>query len=60
MKRPKIAVNLPKSPKSVLSTLLVLAGMASLVAFAGFYGLRWAFLAAVPCLILLGVAVGGE
>lgn len=43
---------------SVISVVLILAGMVSLVAFADTFGLRWALLAAVPCLTLLGVAAG--
>ena len=45
---------------SVGSVLLTLAGMGALVAFAGTFGVRWALLAAVPCLLVLGAAVDGD
>jgi hypothetical protein len=40
------------------SAVFVVAGMVSLVAFGATFGLRWAFLTAVPCLLILGVALG--
>lgn len=43
----------------VWSVLLTLSGMGALVAFAATFGLRWALLAAVPCLLILGAAVDG-
>lgn len=39
------------------SGVLIVAGMGAFVGFASTFGTRWALLAAVPCLILLGAAV---
>lgn len=54
IKLPKI--NLPKM--AAVSHLLIISALAAFVGFGATFGLRWALLAAVPGLILLGVAVG--
>jgi len=43
--------------RALWSHVLIVAGLLSFVAFAATFGIRWAFLAAVPCLLLMGVAV---
>ena len=43
--------------RDLWSHVLIVAGLLSFVAFAATFGIRWAFLAAVPCLLLMGVAV---
>ena len=54
IKLPKI--NLPKM--AVVSHLLIISALAVFVGFGATFGLRWGLLAAVPGLVLLGVAVG--
>lgn len=54
-------MSLPKFriPKiSIVSNTLIIAALAAFVGFGGTFGLRWALLASVPGLVLLGVAVG--
>jgi len=49
----------PRIPKiSVVSNTLIITALVAFVSFGGTFGLRWALLAAVPGLVLLGVAVG--
>ena len=53
-------ISLPKirRPKiGLFSSPLILSGMVAFVGFGATFGLRWALLAAVLPLILLGVAV---
>ena len=47
-----------KPPKTALSNVLIIAALAVFVGFGATFGARWGLLAAVPGLVLLGVAVG--
>ena len=56
---PKIklpTINMPKMEN--VSHILIILALSAFVGFGATFGLRWALLAAVPGLILLGVAVG--
>ena len=54
IKLPKI--NMPKM--ATVSHLLIIAALVVFTGFGATFGLRWGLLAAVPGLVLLGVAVG--
>jgi hypothetical protein len=42
----------------MVSNVLTITGLAAFVAFGATFGLRWALLAAVPALFVLGAAAG--
>ena len=52
-------IKLPNMPKmEAVSHLLIISAMVAFTGFGATFGLRWGLLAAVPGLLLLGVAAG--